>query len=84
MPVVVSTVYRDDVEVAAARGGENLRLRLTGVDEDEVAGGFVLCSRSKPVPCVTYFDVQLQARPHRALGWGGCFNSFGAGWGRVW
>ncbi len=62
MPVTVTTVYRDDVEVAAARGGENLRLRLAGVDEDEVAGGFVLCSRSKPVPCVTYFDTQLQAR----------------------
>ncbi|KAK9844180.1 hypothetical protein WJX81_007181 [Elliptochloris bilobata] len=60
VPVTVSAVYRDDVEVAAARGGENLRLRLAGVDEDEVAGGFVLCSRSKPVPCVTYFDTQLQ------------------------
>lgn len=58
--MTVSAVYRDDVEVAAARGGENLRLRVAGVDEDDVAGGFVLCSRSKPVPCVTYFDAQLQ------------------------
>ena len=60
MPVTVTTIYRDEVEAQAARGGENLRLRLNGVDEDDVAAGFVICSRSAPVPCVTYFDAQLQ------------------------
>ena len=35
-PVTVAAIHRDDVEVQAARGGENLRLRLSGVDEDEV------------------------------------------------
>ena len=59
-PVTVAAIHRDDVEVSAARGGENLRLRLSGVDEDEVQAGFVLCSRRAPVPCVTYFDAQLQ------------------------
>ena len=57
------------------------------MDEDEVAGGFVLCSRSKPVPCVTYFDVQLQARPHRALDWGGCSTVLKlgeVGYDRIW
>ena len=59
-PVTVAAIHRDDIEVSAARGGENLRLRLAGVDEDEVQAGFVLCSRRAPVPCVTYFDAQLQ------------------------
>ena len=59
VPVTVSTIYRDDNEVQAAKGGENLRLRLGGVDEDEVSPGFVLCSRHLPVPAVTYFDAQL-------------------------
>ena len=59
MPVTVTTIYRDDNEVQAAKGGENLRLRLGGVDEDEVSPGFVLCSRHLPVPAVTYFDAQL-------------------------
>ena len=58
--MTVTTIYRDDDEVAAALGGENLRLRLSGVDEDDVAPGFVICSRNTPVPCVTYFDAQLQ------------------------
>ena len=60
VPVTVTTIYRDEVEAQAARGGENLRLRLNGVDEDDIAAGFVICSRSAPVPCVTYFDAQLQ------------------------
>ena len=60
MPVTVSTVYRDDVEVPAAKGGENLKLRLTGIDEDDLAAGFVLCSRNAVVPAVTYFNAQLQ------------------------
>ena len=57
--MTVTTIYRDDNEVQAAKGGENLRLRLAGVDEDEVSPGFVLCSRHLPVPAVTYFDAQL-------------------------
>ena len=57
--MTVTTIYRDDNEVQAAKGGENLRLRLGGVDEDEVSPGFVLCSRHLPVPAVTYFDAQL-------------------------
>lgn len=58
--VTVSAIYRDDVEVNAAKGGENLRLRLTGIEEEEMQAGFVICSRHVPVPCVTYFQAQLQ------------------------
>ena len=59
-PVTVTTIYRDEAEVAAAKGGENLRLRLAGVDEDDISPGFVLCSRQMPVPAVTHFEAQLQ------------------------
>ena len=41
---------------------QNLRLRLTGVDEDDVSAGFVVCSRNAVVPAVTYFNAQLQVR----------------------
>ena len=60
--MTVTTVYRDDLEVQAAKGGENLRLRLTGIDDDDIAAGFVVCSRNIVVPTVTYFNAQLQAR----------------------
>jgi peptide chain release factor subunit 3 len=57
--VTVASIFRDEDEVAAAGGGENLRLRLNGVDEDDISPGFVLCSRRAPCPAVTYFDAQL-------------------------
>lgn len=37
-----------------------MRLRLTGIEEEEMQAGFVICSRHVPVPCVTYFQAQLQ------------------------
>lgn len=57
----MTAIYQDDTEVTAARPGENLKLRVTGVEEDEVSPGFVLCSVHNPVPEVTYFDVQVGA-----------------------
>lgn len=39
VPVKVVTVYRDETEVNAARPGENLRLRLSGVEEEDVSAG---------------------------------------------
>lgn len=58
--VKVAAVYQDDTEVAAARPGENLKLRVTGVEEDEVLPGFVACARHDPCPEVSYFDAQIQ------------------------
>ena len=47
--MTVTSMYRDENEVVAARGGENLRLRLSGVDEEDIQAGFVICSRNCPV-----------------------------------
>jgi peptide chain release factor subunit 3 len=40
----VTTVWRDDEEVQAAGPGENLRIRLAGIDEDQVR-------QQSPPPC---------------------------------
>lgn len=57
--VKVTAIHRDEVEVNAAKPGENLRLRLTGVEEDELSAGFVLSSIFNPVPVVTSFEAQI-------------------------
>ena len=59
MPVSVVTIYRDEEESAAARGGENLRLRLSGIDEEDIQPGFVICSRNCPVsPTVLHASLE--------------------------
>ncbi|KAL4431268.1 hypothetical protein ABPG75_006524 [Micractinium tetrahymenae] len=73
-PVKVLTVYRDEVEVNAARPGENLRLRLQGVEEEDISAGFVVSSRFNPVPAVTQFEAQvviLELLDHKPLLTGG-------------
>lgn len=57
--VKVTTVWRDENEVNAARPGENLRLRLAGIEEDEVSSGFVLSDCNKLVPVVHQFEAQI-------------------------
>jgi len=45
--VKVVTVYRDNDEVNYAKPGENLRIRISGVEEEDISSGFVLSSVSK-------------------------------------
>ncbi|BBM96797.1 peptide chain release factor subunit 3 [Marchantia polymorpha subsp. ruderalis] len=58
--VKVVTVYRDNDEVNYAKPGENLRIRLSGVEEEDISSGFVLSSLGKTIPVVLEFDAQLQ------------------------
>ena len=72
--VKVTGVWRDDEEVSAVRPGENLRLRLQGIEEDEISAGFVLCSKFNPVPVVTVFEAQcaiLELLEHKPILAGG-------------
>ena len=57
--VKVSTVYRDDVEVSKVLPGENVRLRLSGIEEEQLVSGFVLCVPSAPVHVTQEIECQL-------------------------
>ncbi|XP_022766215.1 eukaryotic peptide chain release factor GTP-binding subunit ERF3A-like isoform X2 [Durio zibethinus] len=58
--VKVLAVYCDENKVRRAGPGENLRVRLSGVEEDDMLSGFVLTSVVKSIPAVTEFTAQLQ------------------------
>eukprot|EP01018_Ginkgo_biloba_P016728 Gb_00640 [translate_table: standard] len=58
--VKVVAIYRDEDEVKRAKPGENLRVKLSGVEEEDISTGFVLCSLASPIPAVLEFDAQLQ------------------------
>ncbi|MCJ1245331.1 translation termination factor GTPase eRF3 [Trapelia coarctata] len=61
---------RDEVSVAALYGeteeeipqascGEQVRIRLRGLEEEDILPGFVLCSPKRPVHCVSEFEAQI-------------------------
>jgi peptide chain release factor subunit 3 len=57
----IAAVYGDtEEEVNAASCGEQVRLRLRGIEEEDVMPGFVLCSPKRPVHCVRAFEAQIR------------------------
>lgn len=47
VPIKVQAIYREETEVPYALPGENIRIRVTGVDEESVSTGFVVCAADK-------------------------------------
>lgn len=58
--VKVFAVYCDENKVKLAGPGENVRVRLSGIEEEDIISGFVLSSIAKPIPAVYEFVAQLQ------------------------
>ncbi|KAL3626640.1 hypothetical protein CASFOL_030189 [Castilleja foliolosa] len=58
--VKVLAIYCDEDKVRRAGPGENLRVRLSGIEEEDIVEGFVLCSVVRPIPAVSEFVAQLQ------------------------
>ncbi|XP_050901994.1 uncharacterized protein LOC127108974 isoform X2 [Lathyrus oleraceus] len=57
--VKVVAIYIDENRVKRAGPGENLRVRVSGVEEEDISSGFVLSSTANPIPAVTEFVAQL-------------------------
>jgi len=57
--VTVAALFRDDVETTKIMPGENVRLRLTGIEEDQLQSGFVLCAPNAPVHVTQEIECQL-------------------------
>jgi len=49
----------DDEPAQFARCGDNVLLKLRGVEEEDVSTGFVLCHPTAPVKTTRFFDAQL-------------------------
>ena len=53
-------VYTEaDEEMAVAASGDQVRLRIKGVEEEDISVGFVLSSPRAPVHVVSAFDAQV-------------------------
>ena len=59
--IQISALYGEtEDEVAHATCGEQVRVRIKGVEEEDIYPGFVLCSPKRPVHCVTAFEAQIR------------------------
>lgn len=59
--VSISALYGEtEEEIPTAQCGDQVRLRIRGVEEEDVQPGFVLCSPKRPVHCVQAFEAQVQ------------------------
>lgn len=57
---VAATYGETEDEVNAAQCGDQVRLRLRGIEEEDILPGFVLCSPKRLVHNVTAFEAQIR------------------------
>ena len=66
--VEVAAIYNEiEEEVTAAISGDNVRIRIRGVDDEDITPGFVLTSPNKPVHAVRHFEAQLAILDHKNI-----------------
>ncbi|KAF9163885.1 translation termination factor GTPase eRF3 [Actinomortierella ambigua] len=66
--VEVTAIFNElEQEIPAAVVGDNIRLRLRGIEEEDLMPGFVLCSRKNPVHTVNKFEAALGILDHKNI-----------------
>jgi len=59
LEVKIDQLWSDDIEVTGVSTGENIKAKIKGAEESDVAPGFVLCCPNKPIKTGRVFDVQI-------------------------
>ena len=58
--ISVAALYGEtEDEIPAATCGDQVRVRLRGIEEEDILAGFVLCSPKRLVHCVKAFEAQI-------------------------
>ncbi|CAG8577454.1 5578_t:CDS:10, partial [Dentiscutata heterogama] len=66
--VEVSAIYNEtEEEVNVGVCGDNVRLRVRGIEEEEISTGFVVCSTKRSVKTTTIFEAQLAILEHKNI-----------------
>jgi peptide chain release factor subunit 3 len=59
--VTVTALYGEtEDEIPTATCGDQIRVRLRGVEEEDLLPGFVMCSPKRPVHCVSAFEAKIR------------------------
>ncbi|KAK7049546.1 translation termination factor GTPase eRF3 [Paramarasmius palmivorus] len=66
--VEITAIYSEmEDELEHAVCGDNVRLRIRGVDDEDISPGFVLTSPSRPIHAVRQFEAQLAILEHKNI-----------------
>ena len=66
--IEVAAIYNElEEEVQIALSGDNVRIRLRGVEDDDISPGFVLTNPARPVHAVRQFEAQLAILEHKNI-----------------
>ncbi|RKP15023.1 P-loop containing nucleoside triphosphate hydrolase protein [Piptocephalis cylindrospora] len=63
----VTALYLEEEKVEAAKAGDNIRMNLKGVEEEEISPGHVICTRKRPANAVMAFEAQLVILEHKNI-----------------
>ncbi|CAH2236772.1 eukaryotic peptide chain release factor GTP-binding subunit ERF3A isoform X1 [Pararge aegeria] len=65
--VTVDQLWSDDIEVTSIGPGENVKVKLKGIEEEDVSPGFVLCDTGDPITTGRVFDAQVVILEHKSI-----------------
>jgi len=65
--VEVTQLWSDDEEVESANPGENVKVKLKNIEEEDVSPGFVLCSVDDVCETSHLFDAQVVILEHKSI-----------------
>jgi len=65
--VKVDCLWSDDIEVTKVTGGENVKVKIKGIEEDAVTKGFVLCDPNNPIKSCKTFDAQVAVLDYASI-----------------
>ncbi|XP_077172107.1 eukaryotic peptide chain release factor GTP-binding subunit ERF3A isoform X2 [Paroedura picta] len=65
--VEVLGILSDDVETESVAPGENLKIRLKGIEEEEILPGFILCDSNNLCHSGRTFDAQIVIIEHKSI-----------------
>ena len=59
--VVVDQLWSDEEEVSCVGPGENVKIKLKGIEEEDISSGFVLCDPNNTCKTGRTFDAQVRS-----------------------
>ncbi|KAI9202504.1 P-loop containing nucleoside triphosphate hydrolase protein [Polychytrium aggregatum] len=63
----ISGIFFEDQELTIGQSGDNVRLRLKGIEEEDIPTGSVLCSPNHPIHTVIAFEAQVAIVEHKSI-----------------